>query len=153
MLSNAGFVRLRPSPFPDNACDPNVLPDAQNQPSQTDVILIGYCLNVWSLSRFHQLWAPLMDTSIRAIPQVGSATTTSVSIAMTAAIVAGANLAIWFPGESGPDSQSQYAQAVAGQFDDWHPPLMAWLWSILRLLADGDAPMFCFQVVCYWVGF
>src|SRR4051812_21839883 len=94
-----------------------------------------------------------MDPSVRAIPQVGSATTTSASIAMTAAIAAGANLAIWYPGQSGPDSQSQYAQAVAGQFDDWHPPIMAWLWSIFRLFADGDGPMFCFQVVCYWLGF
>jgi hypothetical protein len=72
---------------------------------------------------------------------------------MTAALMAGANLAIWFPGESGPDSESQFAQAVAGQLDDWHPPIMAWLWSIFRLLADGAAPMFCFQVVLYWLGF
>src|SRR4029077_2623712 len=28
-----------------------------------------------------------------------------------------------------------------------------WLWSIFRLLADGDGPMFCFQVVGYWLGF
>ena len=76
-----------------------------------------------------------------------------VFIAVTAGLLAGANLAIWFPGESGPDSDSQYAQAVAGQFDDWHPPIMAWLWSMFRLLADGDGPMFCFQVVFYWFGF
>jgi hypothetical protein len=79
--------------------------------------------------------------------------TKSVSIAMTAALMAGANLIMWFPGESGPDSQSQYAQAVAGHLDDWHPPIMAWLWSVFRLLADGDPPMFCFQVVFYWLGF
>jgi len=72
---------------------------------------------------------------------------------MTAALMAAANLSIWFPGESGPDSQSQYAQAVAGQFDDWHPPIMAWLWSVFRLVTDGDGPMFCFQVACYWLGF
>jgi hypothetical protein len=86
-------------------------------------------------------------------PPTGSTTTKSVSIAMTAALMAGANLAIWFPGESGPDSRSQFAQVVAGQLDDWHPPIMAWLWIIFRLLADGDAPMFCFQVVFYWLGF
>ena len=77
----------------------------------------------------------------------------SILIAMTAALLAAANLAIWFPGESGPDSRSQHEQAVAGQFDDWHPPIMAWLWSFFRLLADGDGPMFCFQVGCYWLGF
>jgi len=91
-----------------------------------------------------------VDLIVRAIPQVGSK---PVSIAMTAALLAGANLAVWFPGESGPDSDSQYAQAIAGQFDDWHPPIMAWVWSMFRPLAKGDGPMFCFQVVCYWFGF
>lgn len=94
-----------------------------------------------------------MDLPVQAIPRVGYTTTKSVSIATTVALAAGANLAIWFPGEASPDSESQYAQAVAGQFDDWHPPIMAWLWSIFRLLADGDGPMFCFQVVFYWLGF
>jgi hypothetical protein len=94
-----------------------------------------------------------MDPTVRAVPRVGSTTTKSVSIAMTAAFMATANLIIWFPGESGPDSQSQYEQVVAGRLDDWHPPIMAWLWSIFRLLADGDAPMFCFQVILYWLGF
>src|SRR6266853_3426602 len=94
-----------------------------------------------------------MDPVVRAIPRVGSTATKSVSIAATAALMAGANLAIWFPGESGPDSRSQYAQVIAGQLDDWHPPIMTWLWSIFRLLADGDGPMFCFQVAFYWLGF
>jgi hypothetical protein len=79
--------------------------------------------------------------------------TKSASIAITAAFLASLNLAIGFPGEAGPDSQSQYAQVVAGHLDDWHPPIMAWLWSIFRLVADGDAPMFCFQVVFYWLSF
>ena len=94
-----------------------------------------------------------MDPIVRVIPRVSSTSAGSIAIAVTAALLAAANLAIWFPGESGPDSRSQYAQAVAGQFDDWHPPIMAWLWSVLRLLADGDGPMFCFQVVGYWLGF
>ncbi len=86
-------------------------------------------------------------------PQTTSSLLKSVSIAVTAALLGAANLIIWFPGEAGPDSQSQYAQAVAGHFDDWHPPIMAWLWSMFRLIADGDGPMFCFQVACYWLGF
>jgi hypothetical protein len=99
-----------------------------------------------------------MNPVVQGILRVGSPTTRttathSVSIAVTSVLMTGVTLAVWFPGESGPDSQSQYAQVVAGQFDDWHPPIMAWLWSILRLLADGDAPMFCFQVVFYWLGF
>ncbi len=68
-------------------------------------------------------------------------------------LLATTNLVIWFPGESGPDSQSQYWQAVSWHLDDWHPPITVWLWSIFRLVADGDGPMFCFQVVLYWLGF
>jgi hypothetical protein len=94
-----------------------------------------------------------MDPIVRTIPRTGSTTKGSLSIATTVSLLACANLAFWFPGEAGPDSEVQYAQAVAGRFDDWHPPIMAWLWSILRLVADGDGPMFCFQVVLYWLGF
>jgi hypothetical protein len=94
-----------------------------------------------------------MDPIGRAVSRVDSTTTKSLSIAITAAFMAGINLTVWFPGESGPDSQSQYEQIIAGQLNDWHPPIMAWLWSIFRLVADGDAPMFCFQVVFYWLGF
>jgi hypothetical protein len=72
---------------------------------------------------------------------------------VTAALLAVARLALGFPGQSGPDSAAQYAQVVAARFDDWHPPIMARLWSILRLVADGDGPMFCFQLIGYWLGF
>jgi hypothetical protein len=102
---------------------------------------------------YRQFRMPLTDSLVRAIPRAGPTTTQSFSIAMTAVLMAGVNLAIWFPGESGADSESQYAQVVAWQLDDWHPPIMAWLWSIFRLLADGDGPMFCFQVAFYWLGF
>jgi hypothetical protein len=94
-----------------------------------------------------------MNRIVRAVPRAGPATKRSASIAALASLMACANLAFWFPGEAGPDSVVQYAQAVAGQFDDWHPPIMARLWSIFRLVADGDGPMFCFQVVLYWLGF
>src|ERR1051325_9142720 len=88
-----------------------------------------------------------------AIAQSGSVTTKSMSIAIAALLLATTNLVIWFPGESGPDSQSQYWQAVTWHLDDWHPPITVWLWSIFRFVADGDGPMFCFQVVLYWLGF
>jgi hypothetical protein len=84
---------------------------------------------------------------------MGSIAAKPASLAVTAAVMAAVDLAIAFPGVSGPDSEAQYAQAVVGQFDDWHPPIMAWLWSVFRLVADGDAPMFCFQIACYWLGF
>ncbi|HEY1545461.1 MAG TPA: hypothetical protein VGG01_23920 [Xanthobacteraceae bacterium] len=93
------------------------------------------------------------DPMRQAGNRMGSIATRPALLALAAALIAAVNLAVWFPGEAGPDSQAQYAQVLAGQFDDWHPPIMAWLWSVFRLLADGDAPMFCFQIACYWLGF
>jgi hypothetical protein len=82
-----------------------------------------------------------------------SIVTKPASLAVATALMAAIDLAVRYPGEAGPDSQAQYAQAVAGRFDDWHPPIMAWLWSVFRLSADGDGPMFCFQIAGYWLGF
>ncbi len=59
-------------------------------------------------------------------------------------------LAYGWPGVTGWDSDEQYAQAVSGHLTDWHPPIMAWLWSVLRLAADGPGPMFALQVSIYW---
>ena len=58
-----------------------------------------------------------------------------------------------FPGMGNHDSEVQYAQAVSGHFTDWHPPIMAWLWSILLLMKDGTGLLFVFHVLCYWLGF
>ncbi len=84
---------------------------------------------------------------------MSSVTAKSGSIVIAALLLGTTNLVIWFPGESGPDSQAQYWQAVTWHIDDWHPPITVWLWSFFRLIADGNGPMFCFQVVLYWVGF
>ena len=94
-----------------------------------------------------------MGLVVRAISRVNAIIAGPTLIAITAALLFAVNLFGWFPGAANDDSNSQYAQAVDQHFNDWHPPIMAWLWSIFRLLADGDGPMFSFQVVCYWLGF
>jgi hypothetical protein len=63
------------------------------------------------------------------------------------------NLLGRFPGESNDDSIDQYVQVVTNRFDDHHPPIMAWVWTYLRPLADGLGPMFTFHIVLYWFGF
>src|SRR6476661_200891 len=60
------------------------------------------------------------------------------------------NLGVYFPGSLMNDSVNQYAEATSGRFTDWHPPVMAWLWSKLRLVADGPAPFFVLQLAFYW---
>ena len=94
-----------------------------------------------------------MGLVVSAISRVGSITTRPTSIAMIAALLFVANLLGWFPGVPNDDSNSQYAQALDRHFNDWHPPIMAWLWSMFRLLADGNGPMFSFHIACYWLGF
>ncbi|MCY7369490.1 MAG: glycosyltransferase family 39 protein [Polaromonas sp.] len=63
------------------------------------------------------------------------------------------NAVLHYPGLMNNDSQNQYAEAVAGQFTDWHPPVMAWLWSYLRLIGDGPGPFLMLHLLAYWAGF
>src|SRR5260370_15894210 len=94
-----------------------------------------------------------MGLVISVISRVGAIAAPPASIAIIAALLFAANLFGGFPGVANDASDPQYAQAVDQRFNAWHPPIMAWLWSIFRLLADGNGPMFCFHVACYWLGF
>ncbi len=60
------------------------------------------------------------------------------------------SLALYWPGFSMYDSTMQYAQALSGAYDDWHPPAMARLWAVFG--AHGAAPMFVLQLGLYWLG-
>jgi hypothetical protein len=82
-----------------------------------------------------------------------TASKNSVAIALVAIAFFLANLISRFPGLPNFDSDLQYAQAVSGHFTDWQPPIMAWLWSGLRLVVDGSGLLFALHVVCYWLGF
>jgi hypothetical protein len=66
-------------------------------------------------------------------------------------IVASISL-IWirFPGEMNADSVSQLNQAIANQYGDWHPPIMALLWHFL--LPYGVGTLFVLHVLLYWFG-
>lgn len=62
------------------------------------------------------------------------------------------SLAYW-PGLVTWDSLRQYDQALSGAFDDWHPPIMEWLWRQMLPLAHGPAPMLLLQLGLYACGF
>nr|WP_277998475.1 hypothetical protein [Sphingomonas liriopis] len=62
-----------------------------------------------------------------------------------------ASLALFWPGYVAYDSLAQYHQALSGRYDDWHPPVMAHLWSLFG--AAGPAPMLLVQMGLYWSGF
>jgi len=71
---------------------------------------------------------------------------------LAAALLCGATLAIRWPGVAMYDSVAQYAQALSGQYTDWHPPIMARLWALLIPLWPGTAPFFLAQMLLWWGG-
>jgi hypothetical protein len=64
-----------------------------------------------------------------------------------------ANTALHFPGVMNNDSIGQLRQALSGQYGDWHPPIMAWLWSQLLVFGHGPAPFLLLHLALYWLGF
>lgn len=58
----------------------------------------------------------------------------------------------YWPGVMIDDARWQYQQAVDNQFEDWHPPLMAWVWRRLAFAIPGPAPMLLLQLLLYWAG-
>ncbi|QNA84026.1 hypothetical protein G4G27_08525 [Sphingomonas sp. So64.6b] len=58
----------------------------------------------------------------------------------------------YWPGLMTWDAVRQYDQAISGAFDDWHPPVMEWLWRQLIPLHAGPAPMLLLQLTLFWGG-
>ena len=62
------------------------------------------------------------------------------------------SLSYW-PGLMTWDSIRQYDQAVNGGMDDWHPPLMEWIWGLFSRLWPGPATMLLFQLALSALGY
>lgn len=62
-----------------------------------------------------------------------------------------ATLSYW-PGLVTYDSVRQYDQALSGLFDDWHPPMMEWVWRQMIPFWPGPAPMLLLQLLLYGAG-
>jgi hypothetical protein len=63
-----------------------------------------------------------------------------------------AALAAGVPGHYSVDSVSQLAQGRVGRFDDWHPPLMAWLLGLADRVTPGAALYAVVQVTVFFLG-
>jgi len=50
-----------------------------------------------------------------------------------------------WPGFMSYDSVKQLVQARSGELGNWHPPLMAWLWSVMDSIVAGPALMLVLQ--------
>lgn len=58
-------------------------------------------------------------------------------------------LLIW-PGFLSPDSQTQYMMAIAGIYNDHHPPLMAFVWRYLDRLYTGCGMMLLLHLALFY---
>jgi hypothetical protein len=70
------------------------------------------------------------------------------AIALGFAIVA---ISYW-PGIMIDDARWQYQQSVDNSYEDWHPPLMAWIWRRLMFVQRGPGPMLLLQLALFWGG-
>ena len=60
---------------------------------------------------------------------------------------------VYSPGLMPPDAQDQLRQAQTGHFVDWHPPVMAWIWSQINTIIPGPEGFFLLLIILYWAGF
>jgi hypothetical protein len=63
-----------------------------------------------------------------------------------------ASLVVFAPGIAEYDTVEQFRQVLSGQYEDWHPPVMAWLWRRLLPFGDGTTPLLLVQLTGYWLG-
>jgi hypothetical protein len=57
-----------------------------------------------------------------------------------------------FPGELISDSREQLQQALTHQYTDWHPPVMALVWSWLIGLGTGVGGLLALHQLLHWLG-
>lgn len=73
-----------------------------------------------------------------------------VILAIFAAIFFTLHLALCWPGIMTWDSEEQFAQALEGRYNNWHPPVMAALWRLLHPLGPFGAPLLVLHLAFYW---
>jgi hypothetical protein len=75
-----------------------------------------------------------------------------VWIAALILLLAAAQIYAFHWGVITPDTVDQYGQALTGSYDDWHPPVTAWLWHLLLQFHAGSASILLFDILLYWLG-
>jgi hypothetical protein len=77
----------------------------------------------------------------------------NIGIPIAAVLLFVLNVAGTLPGILNSDSRIQFEQASTGKFTDWHPPVMAFLWSLLLPICRGPQPLLVLQQFFHWAGF
>ncbi len=74
------------------------------------------------------------------------------AVAMAAVFGALTVIVVYQPGVMSADSLAQYRQAATGIYGDWHPPLMAYTWSLLLNVLPGQFGMLVWHQLLFWGG-
>lgn len=62
-------------------------------------------------------------------------------------------LAFWiafYPGFMSSDSIVQFGMSKSLNFNDWHPPIMSWVWSVAGFFFPGPSGMLALHIVLVW---
>ena len=59
---------------------------------------------------------------------------------------------VFAPGQMSADAILQLKQARAGEYNDWHPAVMSWVWSGLDRLLPGPLGMLLLHNLLFWGG-
>ncbi len=78
---------------------------------------------------------------------------TSLTLILAALLGFACTVAATYPGIVSYDSVAQWEQAISADYSDWHPPIMAWLWSWLSPQTLGPRALFVLQMALYWGAF
>lgn len=87
------------------------------------------------------------------VPRSRGASGRSPVLALAAVVVAlgfAASLVADYPGHFTPDSVWQLAQGREGVFNDWHPPVMAWLLGVADRMVPGAWPFVVGDAVLFY---
>lgn len=79
-------------------------------------------------------------------------TTKSLPLLLVVILCIAVTIFIFQPGYLNADAVDQLGQARSGQYSDWHPPVMSWVWSLLDKVAPGALGMFLLQIILFWSG-
>ena len=75
-----------------------------------------------------------------------------LAMILVALIGAALTASAYWPGLMTWDSMREYREGLSGEIDDWHPPVVEWLWGRTATIAKGPAPMLVLQLSLYWAG-
>lgn len=66
-------------------------------------------------------------------------------------LVAVSSIVILFPGSYSIDSVQQFDQVAGNPYNDWHSPVLAFVWKILYVITGKYYSIYLVQMILYWV--